>query len=435
MTTTDTYFGNLGEDGFAKLPDILKRFLSYTRWETTSDPASTTSPSTETQRAFAEHLVDEFMEAGAGEAAITAEGIVMAAIPASPGCEDAPAIGFIAHMDTSPEAPGRDVKWRLIHYEGGDIVLNAEAGAVMTLERFPEVAKYAGDDLVVTDGTTLLGADDKAGVAVLVELARWFSQRPDVRHARICLAVTPDEEIGRGAEHFDPEAFGAAYAYTIDGGEAGGLDSETFNAAMVTARCRGLNVHPGSAKGKMVNAIRIAEDFLSRFPADETPETTEMYEGFFHPVRIDGTVNGCRIAMLIRDHSRERFEARKALAQRIAEDVCAKWGEGAVALEIEDQYYNLSEYLKDAPRVVELAREAIRRCGLELVELPVRGGTDGCVISSKGLPTANLFTGGLNFHGVYECLPVKSLLASFDVARTLCEMSADVKSVKGPANR
>ncbi len=427
---TDNYYGNIGEDGFAKLPDLLKRFLSYTRWETTSDPSSGKAPSTEAQRLFAEHLVDEFMAAGASEAAITPEGIVMAGLPATPGCEAAPAIGFIAHMDTSPEAPGRDVKWQIVHYQGGDIELNREKGIALRLERFPEVAKYAGDDLVVTDGTTLLGADDKAGVAVLVELVRWFSARPDVPHARLCFAVTPDEEIGHGADHFDPEAFGADYAYTIDGGEAGGLDSETFNAAMASVRCRGLNVHPGSAKGKMMNAIRIAEDFLSRFPADETPETTEMYEGFFHPVHIEGGVGGCRIAMLIRDHSRERFEARKAEVRRIAAEVCRDWGEGAVEVEIEDQYRNLIEYLKDAPKVLELAREAIRRCGLTLVELPVRGGTDGCVISSKGLPTANLFTGGLNFHGVYECLPVKSLAASFDVARTLCEMSAAVKSIK-----
>ncbi|MDO5530774.1 peptidase T [Sutterella sp.] len=356
-------------------------------------------------------------------------GIVYGWIEATPGCEKAPALGLIAHMDTSPEASGDPARWRVIDYRGGDIVLNEEKGIVLTLDRFPEVAKYAGEKLVVTDGTTLLGADDKAGVAALMQAAKYFADHPEVPHARLCFCVTPDEEVGLGTADFRREEFGADYAYTIDGGEIGALDTETLNAALVTAHFEGLNTHPGSAKNKMVNAIRMATDFISRFPSESVPEKTSGYEGFFHPVSVTGSVGEAEVRLLIRDHDNAKFEDRKAYARKVGEEMNRAWG-GRVTVTVRDQYYNLSNYLEDFPVVTASAREAMKRAGVEIVEEPVRGGTDGCRISSMGLPTPNFFAGGLFFHSVYECLPVKSLDKAYEVARTLCEMSAEIRTLR-----
>lgn len=423
------YYGNFTKEEFEALPEILQRFLSYTQYNTTSNPHSDTLPSTPEQMAYAQLLKAEFESVGIKDCKVTDKGIVYAWVPASEGLETAPALGLIAHMDTSPEASGEPAQWKVIDYEGGDIVLNKEKDIVLKLERFPEVAKYAGQPLVVTDGTTLLGADDKAGIAVLVQLAKYFVENPEVAHAKLCFCVTPDEEIGRGTAGFDPKEFGADYAYTIDGSEVGGFDTETFNAAMVTAHFEGLNVHPGSAKDKMVNAIRMAMDFLSRFPSESIPEKTCRYEGFFHPIGITGAVRGVDVRMLIRDHDNTKFEDRKAYVRKVAEEMNKVW-DGRVTVTVKDQYYNLMNYLKDYPVVCDIAREAFRREGLEIVENPVRGGSDGCQISKMGVPTPNFFTGGLNFHGVYECLPVKSLLRSYDIAKRLCEMSSEVKTLK-----
>ena len=424
-----SYYGNYSKSEFESLPLILQRFLSYTQYDTTSDPQSPDFPSTKAQLAYAALLEKEFQSAGVRETRVTPFGIVYGWIEATKGYENSPALGLIAHMDTSPEASGAPAKWKVIDYAGGDICLNKEKDIVLSLDRFPEVGKYAGEKLVVTDGTTLLGADDKAGVAVLVETAKFFVDHPEIPHARLCFCVTPDEEIGRGTAKFDPQEFGAAYAYTVDGGERGGFDTETFNAAMVTAHFEGLNVHPGSAKDKMVNAIRMAMDFLSRFPSESVPEKTSMYEGFFHPIGITGAVRGVDVRMLIRDHDNVKFEDRKAYARKVAEEMNKVWG-GRVTLTVKDQYYNLKNYLEHFPKVCDIAREAFRRVGLDIVENPVRGGSDGCRISEMGLPTPNFFTGGLNFHGVYECLPVESLIKSHEVAVELGKMSAEVTTLR-----
>lgn len=421
------YFGNLTPETFAQLPQALRRFLSYTQHDTTSDPASGLFPSTAAQAAFAKLLEEEMREAGAARTLVTPHAVVMGWLDATPGLEANPAIGLIAHMDTSPEAKGGPVRWRLIDYAGGDIALNDE-GVTLELSRFPEVGKYAGGRLVVTDGRTLLGADDKAGVAIVIETLKWFADHPETPHARLCFAITPDEEIGHGTTKFDIDAFGADYAYTMDGGEAGGFETETFNAAKVSAVFHGLNVHPGSAKDKMVNALRIAADFMSRFPAESVPERTSGREGFFHPISLAGSVNEARMTMLIRDHDDARFEDRKAYVGKVAEDMRRAWGD-RIDVEVADQYHNLGRFLRDAPVVCELGREAIRRCGLEVVESSVRGGTDGARLAERGLPTPNVFTGGMNYHGVYECLSVEGFLKAVEVARTLCALSADVRTL------
>ena len=273
------YYGNLGEEGFSKLPLVLQRFLSYTQYNTTSDPKSTTAPSTPFQVEYAKMLKEELESVGLTDVVVTDKAVVMATLPATPGYEECPAMGFIAHMDTSPEASGDPVRWQVLDYQGGDIVLNAEKDIVLTLDRFPNVGKYAGEKLVLTDGTTLLGADDKAGIAIIVETARYFIEHPEVPHAKLCFAITPDEEVGRGTENFDIPAFGADYAYTFDGDELGGFETETFNAAMVNVHFEGLNTHPGSAKNKMINAIRMAMDFIDRFPAESVPEKTKITKG------------------------------------------------------------------------------------------------------------------------------------------------------------
>lgn len=424
------YYGNVGREGFEKLPRVLQRMLDYTQYPTGSDRDSKTAPSSAKQLVLGNRLVADLRELGLADAAISAEGVVTATIPATPGCEDRPGIGFIAHMDTSPEAADGPVRWQIVSYKGGDVVLNEEGPVVFTTKRFPEIEKYAGQDIVFTDGRTLLGADDKAGVAVIVETAAWFAAHPEVPHAKICFAITPDEEIGRGAENFHVDTFGADYAYTIDGGEVAGFDTETFNAAMARVEVRGLAVHPGSSKGKMINAVRVLMNFLGSLDPEAVPEKTELYEGFIHPIAMGGDVNATWCKLIVRDHDRAKFEAKKQTLVDIAARMNAEFGEERVKVTLKDQYYNLQEYLKDYPKVCELGREAIRRCGMTPIEKPVRGGSDGCRISEMGLPTANYFTGGMNYHGVYECIPVPSLIKCLEVTRTLCTMSADVTGIR-----
>ena len=424
----NNYYGNFTKAEFEKLPCLLKRFLTYTQYNTTSDPESEMAPSTARQLAFAKLIAAEFESVGVKDVHVTDKGIVLATLPASAGFEKAPAMGFIAHMDTSPEASGDPAKWQVIDYQGGDIVLNQEKDIRLTLERFPEVAKYAGQQLIVTDGTTLLGADDKAGIAILLEGARYFVENPEVNHAKLCFAVTPDEEIGRGTENFDIKEFGAQYAYTFDGDELGGFETETFNAAEAKVHFEGLNVHPGSAKDKMVNAIRLALDFVERLPAESTPEKTERYEGFFHPTDLTGSVGAADLKLLIRDHSNTRFEDRMNYVRKVVEDMNKTWG-NRITCEIKVQYGNLKNYLDSHPAVCEIAREAYRRLGIEIIEKPVRGGTDGSLLSARGLPTPNIFTGGMNYHGVYECLSVTGIQKALEVAIELAKISSEVKTL------
>ncbi len=422
------YYGNFTKEEFEALPELLQRFLSYTQYETTSDPDSKAAPSTSNQLSFAKLLVKEFVSVGVKDVHVTDCGIVMANFPATSGLEKAPAIGFIAHMDTSPEASGKAVKWKVIDYLGGDILLNEEKEIRLSLERFPSVAKYAGEKLVVTDGTTLLGADDKAGIAILVEAARYFAKHPEVPHAKLCFAVTPDEEIGRGTENFDIKEFAAQYAYTFDGDETGGFETETFNAALAKVHFEGLNVHPGSAKDTMVNAIRMALDFIARLPAESTPEKTEGYEGFFHPYEITGSVASADLQILIRDHSNTRFEDRMNYLRKVAKDMNVVWG-NRVSLDLKVQYRNLKNYLDEHPSVCDIARKAYRCAGINAIEKPVRGGTDGSMLSAKGLPTPNIFTGGMNYHGVYECLSVTGIEKALEVAIELGKISAKVSTL------
>ena len=407
---------------------LLERFLRYARIDTQSDEASADAPSTARQLVLAEMLKGELQALGL-EADIGRGGIVYAHVPATAGAESAPAIGFIAHMDTSPDAPGANVKPQVLRYAGGDVVLNAEKGIVLSVERFPELKRYSGEQVVFTDGTTLLGADDKAGIAAIMGMLDHLREHPEIPHAKLSIAFTPDEEVGRGTENFDHARFGATYAYTFDGGELGELESENFNAASALVTIRGVGVHPGSAKGKMVNALRLAAKFIARLPMAMSPERTEAREGFIHPNNLEGTVVEAKLHLLVRDHDREAFEEKKAFLRSLVKELNAECPQAEATVEIRDSYENMRAYIDRAPKVLELAREAFRRAGVTPVETPIRGGTDGAKLSAEGLPCPNIFTGGLNYHGIYECLPVASLLKARDVAVALAALSADVQSL------
>ncbi len=390
--------------GMEKLTD---RFLRYVAEDTQSDPHSDTSPSTPAQRSFMEMLAAELRAMGLDNAAVDADGYLMAAIEANTDIP-APAIGFISHVDTSPDMSGREVRPRMLLYEGGDIVLNDSV--TMSAERFPELEFYIGKHLIVTDGTTLLGADDKAGVAEIVTAVGEILAHPERPHGKVCVAFTPDEEIGRGVDKFDVGRFGADYAYTVDGGRVGMIEYETFNAASASVTVRGVNVHPGYAKGKMRNALRLLQRFDAMLP-DERPENTESYEGFFHLVGVDGGVERARADYIIRDHDRESFERRKDIFRGAA--LSLEDGEVSVDVDIADQYYNMGEVLSgDNYRIVERAIEAMKRIGIDPIVTPVRGGTDGARLSFMGLPSPNIFAGGENFHGKYEFVAVESMEAA-----------------------
>lgn len=389
----------------------IEKFLRYVKVDTQSSEESETAPSTMRQHNLAQFLVEELTTMGAAEITYDKEHCyVYASVPASEGCEKAPVLGFIAHMDTSPAVTGTNVKPRIMEqYDGKDIVLNAAQNIVMKVADFPELSKYIGQDLIVTDGTTLLGADDKAGIAEIMTMAEFFLQNPNQPHGKIRIGFTPDEEVGRGADFFDVELFGADYAYTVDGGRLGELEYENFNAAGAKLHIYGRSVHPGSAKGKMKNAILIAQEFQSMLPVFQNPMYTEGYEGFFHLDSICGDVEKAVADYIIRDHDKNLFEEKKELFLQTAAFLNQKYGEGTVVVELSDSYYNMREILEPNMHLVENAAESMRELGIEPIISPIRGGTDGARLSFMGLPCPNLCTGGENFHGRYEFACVQSM--------------------------
>lgn len=389
----------------------IENFLRYAAVDTQSSENSDTTPSTMKQHDLAAMLVRELEELGACEITYDREHCyVYATVPASTGCETAPVLGFVSHMDTSPAVTDTGVKPRIIEkYDGGDIVLNQEEHVVMRTADFPELLNYKGQDLFVTDGTTLLGADDKAGIAEIMAMAEYLLQHPEVRHGKIRIGFTPDEEVGSGADHFDVKLFGADFAYTVDGGALGELEYENFNAAGAVLHVYGRSVHPGSAKGKMKNAILIAQEFQSLLPVFENPMYTEKYEGFFHLDSIEGNVEEVTADYIIRDHDKDLFEGKKKLFLECADFLNRKYGEGTVAVEMEDSYYNMRLVLEPHMHLVENAAAAMRELGIEPLISPIRGGTDGARFSFVGLPCPNLCTGGENYHGKYEYACVQSM--------------------------
>lgn len=389
--------------------DVLERFLRYVSFDTQSNEENGTTPSTQKQKLLGQALADELRALGLVDARMDRCGYVYAHLPATPGREGEPCLGLIAHMDTSPSASGEAVKPQVVRYEGGDLPLNRELGVVMELSRFPMLAKYTGQELVVTDGTTLLGADDKAGIAEIITTVEYLLAHPEREHGPIAIGFTPDEEIGEGADHFDLEAFGAAAAYTVDGGELGELNYENFNAAGAKITVHGLSVHPGSAKDTMKNAALIACQLVGMLPPAQVPEHTQGREGFYHLCDLAGDVTEAQLSVIIRDHDKEKFQARKDLVKNAVEFLNHQYGEGTVELELKDSYYNMWEPLQEHMELVEKARAAMEKVGITPVEEPIRGGTDGARLTFMGLPCPNLSTGGFNFHGVHEAIPVEAM--------------------------
>ncbi len=395
--------------------NIVERFLKYVSFTTTSDENTGLTPSTPGQMIFAQSLVNELKSIGLSDVTVDANGYVMATLPSNCN-ESRPTIGFIAHMDTSPEMSGKHVAPAIVkNYDGNAIVLNADENIVLSPTDFPELTKYKGQDLIVTNGKTLLGADDKAGIAEIVGAMEYLINHPEEQHGTIKVAFTPDEEIGQGAQHFDVEKFNADWAYTIDGGEIGELEYENFNAAVAKITFFGRNVHPGYAKHKMLNSIRIGQQFASMLPRHETPEHTENYEGFYHLISIEGSVEKTTLVYIIRDHDRTKFESRKKEMQHLVNKIAAEFGTDSVSLELKDQYYNMREKIEPSMHIIDLASEAMRAVGVEPSIKPIRGGTDGAQLSFKGLPCPNIFTGGHNFHGRYEYIPVPSMEKAMQV--------------------
>lgn len=390
--------------------NVTERFLKYVSFHTTSDQASTTTPSTDNQKVLAAELVKEMKEMGIADAEMDQYGYVYGTIEATKGCEDMPYIGLIAHMDTSDAISGKDVKARIVkNYDGKDIVLNEEKNIVMHTKEFAHMADYVGQDLIVTDGTTLLGADDKAGIAEILTLAEKLVNATDIPHGRIRIGFTPDEEIGAGADHFDVERFNVDFAYTVDGGKLGELEYENFNAAGAKVIVNGVNIHPGEAKNKMRNAILMAMEFNNMLPANEIPACTEGYEGFQHISSISGNEEETVLEYIIRDHDKEKFNERKEMFEKITAYLNDRYGAGTFELSIKDSYYNMKEKIVNHMEIVVRAEEAMKKVGVEPIIVPIRGGTDGARLSCMGLPCPNLSTGGHNFHGRYEYIPVQSM--------------------------
>lgn len=388
--------------------DFVNRFFEYVGYATTSDENTGMTPSTPGQITFAKQLVKELTSLGLEEVNVDNNGYVMATLPSNSE-EKIPTIGFIAHLDTAPDLSGKHVKPRIVkNYNGEDIYLDDERNYVLSPEQFPELLKYKGQDLIVTNGLTLLGADDKAGITEIISAVEYLLAHPEIKHGKVRIAFTPDEEIGQGAHHFDVERFGCDWAYTIDGGEIGELEYENFNAAGASITVHGCNVHPGYAKGKMINSIKIAEEYTQMIPTD-APENTEGYEGFYHLICFNGTVEETKINYIIRDHSREIFEQRKQKMIDCAKNINDKYGKELVSIEIKDQYYNMREKVEPVKHIVDLAFKAMELAGITPSVKPIRGGTDGAQLSFKGLPCPNIFTGGHNFHGRYEFIPVQSM--------------------------
>ncbi|MCM1108568.1 MAG: peptidase T [Clostridium sp.] len=404
--------------------NLTERFLTYVSFDTQSDEEGQGCPSTDKQMVFARYLKQELESLGLEEISLDEHGYLFATLPANTD-KPVPTIGFIAHMDTSPDCSGADVCPRIVYgYDGGDIVLCAEEGIVSSPTLFPELLDHVGEDLIVTDGHTLLGADDKAGIAEIVQAVVYLQEHPEIEHGKIRIGFNPDEEIGMGAHLFDVERFGCEWAYTMDGSETGEIEFENFNAASARITVKGLNVHPGYAKGKMRNAALIATAFAQAMPADETPETTEGYEGFYHLMGIKATVEEATLSYIIRDHDRQRFEERKAGIAALAEEFCKHYGEGIVTAEIKDQYYNMREQVEPVMHIVDIATEAIRQCGMECKVRAIRGGTDGAQLSFKGLPCPNIFAGGLNFHGRHEFVPIQSMEKAMMTVVKIAELTA-----------
>ena len=387
------------------MESVVERFLRYVSYETTSDEFSETCPSTPKQRLLGEQLVKEMLEMGIEDARIDENGYVYGSIPGDPAL---PAIGLIAHMDTAPDASGANIKAKIVPFDGSDICLNEEQGIYLRESEYPALALHHGKHLIVTDGTTLLGADDKAGVAEILAAAEYL-KTARIKHATLKIAFTPDEEIGRGADKFDIPGFGADYAYTCDGGLIGEMEYETFNAAGATVDFKGLNIHPGSAKGKMVNAQYIAMEFQSLLPAAQKPEYTEGYEGFLHLTDMEGSVEYARLRYIIRDHDMAKFTEKKEIMAAAAGFLNRKYGEGTVSLTVKDSYYNMREKIEPCFYIVERAMKAMRAVGMDAKTSPVRGGTDGARLSYEGLPCPNLCTGGDNYHGRFEYIPVEDM--------------------------
>lgn len=402
--------------------NAVERFLKYVTYDTQSDEHSQTTPTTEKQKVLGETLAAELSQMGLHNAHMDEYGYVYAWLPATPGCEGIPCMGLIAHMDTSPSAPGADVKPRIVHYEGGDILLNEEKQITMKAAEFESLSKYVGQDLIVTDGTTLLGADDKAGVAEIMSAVEYLTLHPEIPHGRIAVGFTPDEEVGSGADHFDVAGFGAAVAYTVDGGELGEIEYENFNAANAGVFVRGVNIHPGSAKNKMKNALLIALEYAGLLPPAETPAHTEGYEGFYHLDRLEGTAAAVRMEYIIRDHDRAKFEQRKETMRQAVATIQAQYPTAHVELTMQDSYYNMKEKLTDCMFLIENAKKAAQAAGVTPEVEPIRGGTDGARLSFMGLPCPNLGTGGYNFHGPLECITVEDMDAVVDILVHLADI-------------
>lgn len=386
---------------------VVQRFLKYVTFDTTANPNNSNCPSSEGQRVFANYLVEELKSLGLEDAHVDENSYVMATLKGN--TEGVETIGFISHLDTAPDVTGKNVKPKIIkNYDGKDIVLNEELNIITSSNDYPDLKKFIGEDLIVTDGTTLLGADDKAGISEIVTAIEYLVNNPEIKHGDIKIGFTPDEEIGRGADLFNVEKFGAKYAYTIDGGIMGELQYENFNAAAAKITIQGRNVHPGAAKNKMINALHIAAEISQMFPQSERPETTEGYEGFYHLNDINGNVENATMVYIIRDHSKEKFEYRKQYMKDAISKVSEKYN-GRVTLELNDQYYNMKEKVEPVKFIVDIAEEAMKECDITPIIVPIRGGTDGARLSFMGLPCPNIFTGGLNFHSKNECIPVIAL--------------------------
>ena len=402
--------------------DITERFLNYTKFDTQSSEESESVPSTAKQLIFAEYLRKELEQEGLQDVEMDEKGYIYATLPSNVKGE-VPVIGFISHYDTSPDCSGANIHPQIIrNYDGSDILLSE--GIVSSPTKFPELLQHVGEDLIVTDGHTLLGADDKAGIAEIVQAMVWLQQHPEVKHGKIRVAFNPDEEIGMGAHHFNVEKFGCQWAYTMDGGDVGELEFENFNAASAKVTIKGISVHPGYAKGKMVNANALAAEFANMPPADETPETTEGYQGFYHLLGIQSNIEQAKLSYIIRDHDRDRFEDRKRFIQRCAEQMNQKYGEGTVSCDVKDQYYNMKEKIDPQMHVIDLVLKAMQESGVAPMVRPIRGGTDGAQLSFKGLPCPNIFAGGINFHGPYEFVSIQSMQKAMQVIIKICELTA-----------
>lgn len=404
--------------------DLIERFLNYVSFDTQSSETGTTTPSTQKQLVFAEYLKKELNSLDFDDVYLDNNGYLYATLPANTD-KKTPTVGFISHYDTSPDCSGANIKPRIVkNYDGNDITLCEQDVIKLSPAVFPELLAHKGEDLIVTDGHTLLGADDKAGIAEIVQAMIYLKEHPEIKHGDIRIAFNPDEEIGLGAHLFDVKRFGCDWAYTMDGGEVGEIEYENFNAASAKLQIKGVSVHPGYAKNKMVNAARIAAELVSQIPADQTPETTQDYEGFYHLTGMEGNVERATVSYIIRDHDRKKFEARKEFISKLAATLNEKYGAGTVTAEINDQYYNMREKIEPVLHIIDIVIKAMEETGVSPKVRAIRGGTDGAQLSFKGLPCPNIFAGGINFHGPYEFVPVQSMEKAMRVIVKICELSA-----------